>query len=172
MTLQEMSHDYAASADAIGERIRQLHQRALTAPDPEEVLCLQRRIRELMPLRRQARELAYHTAHYYDRGCTAMRHTVSDGSGHYDPLDIASLQLWQQGQQEDNRQQIRRLLVNLPLAVEEELTPRQRQLLRMHFTQGKRVTDIAQELGISKSTVSRTLARCTQRLYRTLRYSL
>lgn len=47
-----------------------------------------------------------------------------------------------------------------------------RQLLRMHFTQGKRVTDIAQELGISKSTVSRTLARCTQRLYRTLRYSL
>ena len=70
-----------------------------------------------------------------------MRHTVSDGSGRYDPLDIASLQLWQQGQQEDNRQQIRRLLVNLPLAVEEELTPRQRQLLRMHFTQGKRVTD-------------------------------
>lgn len=68
MTLQEMSHDYAASADAIGERIRQLHQRALTAQDPEEVLCLQRRIRELMPLRRQARELAYHTAHYYDRG--------------------------------------------------------------------------------------------------------
>ena len=50
-----------------------------------------------------------------------MRHTVSDGSGRYDPLDIASLQLWQQGQQEDNRQQIRRLLVNLPLAVEEEL---------------------------------------------------
>ena len=29
----------------------------------------QRRIRELLPLRRQARELAYHTAHYYDRGC-------------------------------------------------------------------------------------------------------
>ena len=50
-------------------------------------------------------------------GATAMRHTVSDGSGRYDPLDIASLQLWQQGQQEDNRQQIRRLLVNLPLAV-------------------------------------------------------
>ena len=58
MTLQEMSHDYAASADAISERIRQLHPRALTAPDPEEGLCLLRRIRELMPLRRQARELA------------------------------------------------------------------------------------------------------------------
>ena len=101
-----------------------------------------------------------------------MRHTVSDGSGRYDPLDIASLQLWQQGQQEHRRQQVRRLPVPPRRAVEERRPPRQRQLLRMHFTQGKRVTDIAQELGISKSTVSRTLARCTQRLYRTLRYSL
>ena len=61
-----------------------------------------------------------------------MRHTVSDGSGRYDPLDIASLQLWQQGQQEDNRQQIRRLLVNLPSGVtmkSTRTTPRQRQAL-------------------------------------------
>ena len=77
-----------------------------------------------------------------------MRHTVSDGSGRYDPLDIASLQLWQQGQQEDNRQQIRRLLVNLPLAVEEELTPRQRQIMRMRYSRNMSVTRIAQELGI------------------------
>ena len=40
------------------------------------------------------------------------------------------------GQQEDNRQQIRRLLVNLPLAVEEELTPRQRQMLTLYYDQG------------------------------------
>ena len=102
-----------------------------------------------------------------------MKNTASDLAGlPYDPLSMASLQLWKQENQEDNRPRIERLLRNLPLAMEEELTPRQRQLLRMHFTQGKRVTDIAQELGISKSTVSRTLARCTQRLYRTLRYSL
>ena len=101
-----------------------------------------------------------------------MRHTVSDGSGHYDPLDIASLQLWQQGQQEDNRQQIRRLLVNLPLAVEEELTPRQRQIMRMRYSRNMSVTRIAQELGINKATVSRTLSRSTWKLYRSLRYSL
>lgn len=172
MTLQEMSHDYAASADAIGERIRQLHQRALTAPGPGGGAVSAAAHPGAEPLRRQAVNWRITPPTTMTGGATAMRHTVSDGSGRYDPLDIASLQLWQQGQQEDNRQQIRRLLVNLPLAVEEELTPRQRQLLRMHFTQGKRVTDIAQELGISKSTVSRTLARCTQRLYRTLRYSL
>ena len=101
-----------------------------------------------------------------------MRHTVSDGSGRYDPLDIASLQLWQQGQQEDNRQQIRRLLVNLPLAVEEELTPRQRQIMRMRYSRNMSVTCIAQELGINKATVSRTLSRSTWKLYRSLRYSL
>ena len=101
-----------------------------------------------------------------------MRHTVSDGSGRYDPLDIASLQLWQQGQQEDNRQQIRRLLVNLPLAVEEELTPRQREILRLRFTGGMSVTAIAEKLGLNKSTVSRSLARSMERLYKSLRYSL
>ena len=91
---------------------------------------------------------------------------------HYDPLDRASLLLWRQDQREDNRQRIERLLTNLPMAVEEELTPRQRQILRMHFSEGKRVTQIARELGVNKSTVSRTIARSTEKLFRTLRYSL
>ena len=101
-----------------------------------------------------------------------MRHTVSDGSGRYDPLDIASLQLWQQGQQEDNRQQIRRLLVNLPLAVEEELTPRQRQMLTLYYDQGMNIPQIAVLLGLNRSTVSRTLRRARERLYRHVRYGL
>ena len=90
----------------------------------------------------------------------------------FDPMDIAGFRQWQQAQQEDNRRQIERLLANLPLAVEQELTPRQRQIVHMHFTDGMRVTDIARELGISKSVVSRTLARSTERLFRVLRYSL
>ena len=96
-----------------------------------------------------------------------MKNTASDLAGlPYDPLSMASLQLWKQENQEDNRPRIERLLRNLPLAMEEELTPRQRQLLRMHFTR------IAQELGINKATVSRTLSRSTWKLYRSLRYSL
>ena len=90
----------------------------------------------------------------------------------YDPLDAASLALWQQGERGDNRLQMERLLTNLPLAVERELTPRQRQILTMRFTRGMRVTDIAEELGVSKSAVSRTVARATDRLFRALRYSL
>ena len=90
----------------------------------------------------------------------------------YDPIDIASLCLWEQAQSGDNQDRIRRLLSNLPLAVQQELTPRQREILRMRFTGGMSVTAIARELGLNKSTVSRSLARSMERLYRSLRYSL
>ena len=55
---------------------------------------------------------------------------------------------------------------------ENELTPRQREILQMRFTGGMSVTAIAQELGLNKSTVSRSLARSMERLYKSLRYSL
>ena len=55
---------------------------------------------------------------------------------------------------------------------QEALTARQRQLLRMNFEQNKTVTEIAQELGVNKSTVSRTLLRAKRRLYQCLRYAL
>lgn len=98
-----------------------------------------------------------------------MHNTHSDA---YNPLDIASLCIWRQEQAGDNSDRIRRLLTNLPLAVEQELTPRQKQILQMRFAQGMNVTGISRELGLSKSTVSRSLSRSMDRLYRSLRYSL
>ena len=67
-------------------------------------------------------------------------------------------------------QEARALLTRL--ARQEALTARQRQLLRMNFEQNKTVTEIAQELGVNKSTVSRTLLRAKRRLYQCLRYAL
>lgn len=98
-----------------------------------------------------------------------MRTTPSEA---YDPIDIASLCLWWQEQSGDNQERIRRLLSNLPLAVQQELTPRQREILQMRFTGGMSITGIAKELGLNKSTVSRSLTRSVERLYRSLRYSL
>ena len=66
----------------------------------------------------------------------------------YAPIDIASLCLWKRAQSGDNQDRIRRLLCNLPLAVQQELTPRQREILRMRFTGGMSVTAIARELGV------------------------
>ena len=98
-----------------------------------------------------------------------MRTTPSEA---FDPIDIASLCLWRQEESGDNRERIRRLPSNLPLAVQQELTPRQREILRLRFTGGMSVTAIAEKLGLNKSTVSRSLARSMERLYKSLRYSL
>ena len=79
---------------------------------------------------------------------------------------------WLRANAEDNESDVRRLKRNLRLAREEELTPRQRQLMQMRFEQNMSVSEIAQALGLDKSTVSRTITRAKQRLYKCLRYCL
>ena len=79
---------------------------------------------------------------------------------------------WLRANAQDNDREMNRLKRNLRLALQEALTARQRQMLRMNFEQNKTVTEIARELGVNKSTVSRTLARAKKRLYQCLRYAL
>ena len=79
---------------------------------------------------------------------------------------------WLRANAEDNESDVRRLKRHLRLAREEELTPRQRQLMQMRFEQNMSVSEIAQALGLDKSTVSRTITRAKQRLYKCLRYCL
>ncbi len=55
-------------------------------------------------------------------------------------------------------------------AVNQELTEFQRQTLVAYHIQGKSVPQIAQERGVNKSTVFRTLRRAENRLRRYLRY--
>ena len=82
------------------------------------------------------------------------------------------LKAWMDAHAEDNEADLRRLRRNLRLAREEELTPRQRQVMELHFEKEMSVTQIARELGVNKSTVSRTLRRGKRRLRHCLRYSL
>ena len=67
MTLLEMSASYRRSAAAIHGRIVELRGLERAQADPEAAFRLRRRIDELTPLWREARELAALTAHYYDR---------------------------------------------------------------------------------------------------------
>ena len=55
-------------------------------------------------------------------------------------------------------------------AIETELTPRQRQLIYMYYLEQKRMQDIADELGLHISSVSRTIKRGKKRLERCIRY--
>lgn len=68
MTMKQLSAAYRQAADAITARIRELTGMSKVSEDPEEIDKLRRRIAELRPLQREARELAELTAHYYERG--------------------------------------------------------------------------------------------------------
>ena len=82
----------------------------------------------------------------------------------------ADLQVWMRENAEDNSEQLSRRKRNLRQARELELTPRQRQVLAMHFDQDLSVTQIARELHVNPSTITRTLQRAKGRLRRCLRY--
>ena len=72
------------------------------------------------------------------------------------------------GGEPDKRREHRKEL--LQYAVTEELTARQREILRMSYEEGLNCTEIAARLGITASTVSRTRTRALARLRRCLRY--
>ena len=59
----------------------------------------------------------------------------------------------------------------LSLALREELTPRQTQIVRMYYIEQHTMRDIAAMLGVNPSTVSRTLKSAREKLKRCLRYS-
>lgn len=84
-------------------------------------------------------------------------------------FDYAQLAGWRQGDG-DNSERLRRLRRRLPDAMA-ELTPRQQQMVTLQYQENLTVTQIAQRLGVNKSTVSRCLRRARQTLYSRLRFT-
>ena len=70
----------------------------------------------------------------------------------------------------DNSKEISRLKRNLIRALQEDVTPRQRQTLLLYYSDGLNMREIGERLGVDKSTVSRTIKRGERRLRRWLRY--
>lgn len=85
---------------------------------------------------------------------------------------IGDLTVWTRQNAGDNSERLERLRRNLRRAREQELTPRQSQMLELYYDQGMSIPQIAGELGLNRSSVSRTLRRARDRLYRCLRYAL
>ena len=71
---------------------------------------------------------------------------------------------------QDNKDQINRLKRNLTHALRQDITQRQREYMILYYGKSMSMEAIAQQCGVNKSTVSRTLKRGRQRLYRCLRY--
>ena len=70
----------------------------------------------------------------------------------------------------DNSKEISRLKRNLIRALQEDVTPSQRQTLLLYYSDGLNMREIGERLGVDKSTVSRTIKRGERRLRRCLRY--
>lgn len=85
---------------------------------------------------------------------------------------IGDMTVWLRQNADDNSLQLERLRRNLRRAREQELTPRQQDLLRLHYEQKLSVSEIAELLNVNASTVSRTLQRARDRLRRCLQYTL
>lgn len=73
---------------------------------------------------------------------------------------------------DDNRAQVGRLKRNLTHALRQDITPTQRRYMLLYYGQNMSMEAIAELCGVNKSTVSRTLKRGRQRLYRCLRYGV
>ena len=71
---------------------------------------------------------------------------------------------------ETNTEEIDRLKRNLIRAIREELTPRQREMIYLYYSQEINMPTISKQMGISVSTVSRTIKRAEEKLQRCLRY--
>ena len=85
---------------------------------------------------------------------------------------IGDLAAWNQANGEDNSDQIDRLCRNMRKVRHNELTPRQEDILHMYYDLGLTIPRIAQELGVHKSTISRTLIRGRDKLKKYLQYTL
>lgn len=74
-------------------------------------------------------------------------------------------------EREDNRARLRRLKRLLPAAME-DLTARQREMVELYYFENRTLSQIARQLGVCPSTVSRCLDRAQRRLWRAMRLSL
>ena len=69
-----------------------------------------------------------------------------------------------------NRQHLQIAQQALRRVIAEELTPRQREMLLMHYYEQKREIEIAAELHVNPSTVTRTLRRAEERIRKGMRF--
>lgn len=85
---------------------------------------------------------------------------------------IGDMTVWARENAEDNAEQLERLRRSLRRARQQELTPRQRQMLELYYDRQMKMPQIAKKLGVNRSTVSRTIRRAKDKLRRYLRYAL
>lgn len=70
----------------------------------------------------------------------------------------------------DNKNQIKKMSAAVHLALENELTNRQKTCIELYYFQNYKIPEIAKELNLNKSTVSRHLAKGRFAIKKTVEY--
>lgn len=83
---------------------------------------------------------------------------------------VADMAVYCRQMSQDNSGEISHLKQNLIHALQEDVTPKQRQVLLLYYVEGQNMREIGELLGVDKSTVCRTIKRGEKRLQRCLRY--
>lgn len=85
-------------------------------------------------------------------------------------LDRAAFEQWLQGEGGDNRAELDRLKRALPVVLAECVTETQRQYILNYFVDRMTQKQIGERYGKNPATVSRTIHRGLDRMYRYLRF--
>lgn len=67
----------------------------------------------------------------------------------------------------DNRRKLRKVLLNV---INNELTPRQKEIIMLYYFRRTDIVTIGKQLGITPQSVSITMKRARLRMYRILKY--
>lgn len=89
------------------------------------------------------------------------------GASHSRDMAAYMRQLSEQNTNSDSMEQLKH---NLVRCLKEDITPRQRTMLTMYYVQQLSQKEIARQLNVDRSTVSRTILRGERQLQRCLRY--
>ena len=68
-----------------------------------------------------------------------------------------------------NTEELDRVKIALWRALHEDITEKQRRYLLLYYAEGMKMSEIGEQMGVDKSTVSRTIKRGEDRLRRCLR---
>lgn len=89
----------------------------------------------------------------------------------YDILSLKEqLSISSQCNNSDNSADFKKLKQNLIKIIQNELTPRQRQIINLYYFHNLTTSEIAKLLNINKSTVSKTKKLAIQKIKRFLKY--
>ena len=102
---------------------------------------------------------------------SATRYSPEKAAARRNNEFLGDMAAWDRENGEDNSEQLERLRRNLKRVRRAELPPRQAEMVHLYYDLGLSMPQIAAQLGITKSSVSRTLARGRKRLKRYLQYS-